>query len=135
MRETVREAQLIREVTKLGGLTVKLIGDAGIPDRLVLLPGGQVAFVETKSTTGIPSKRQKFWRQRLQALGFVYALIRTPAEIKGLLVVLKKTAAKNQWPEICGAGALDAAEIYPPLFAEPEGIPAAPVELVRKRIK
>ncbi|MEG2285747.1 MAG: hypothetical protein RSB90_09290 [Eubacterium sp.] len=37
------------EVRKLGGVYLKLTGIKGIPDRIVLLPGGKVGFIELKA--------------------------------------------------------------------------------------
>ena len=52
MDEKTIENKLKKAVVKRGGLCVKFVSPsfAGVPDRIVLLPGGQVAFVETKAT-------------------------------------------------------------------------------------
>ena len=46
------EEALSRAVKRLGGMEVKFVspGLDGVPDRIVLLPGGKVAFVEMKAT-------------------------------------------------------------------------------------
>lgn len=65
-----------REVAKRGGYAVKLVPwvDTGLPDRLYLLPGGVMWFVEWKAPGKADnlSARQKKWRDRLVALGFNY---------------------------------------------------------------
>ena len=45
------EQKLVREVKKKGGIAPKWVspGFAGIPDRIVLLPKGKIAFVEVKA--------------------------------------------------------------------------------------
>lgn len=53
-----------------GGLCIKLVGFAGIPDRMVLLPGGRLRFVELKTETGKLSKVQIAVHAKLRALGF-----------------------------------------------------------------
>lgn len=56
-----------------GGMCVKWVcpGWAGVPDRICLLPGGRVFFVETKRPKGGRiSKRQEWWHRRLTRLGF-----------------------------------------------------------------
>ena len=52
MDEKTIESNLKKAVVSRGGLCVKFVSPsfAGVPDRIVLLPGGQVAFVETKAT-------------------------------------------------------------------------------------
>lgn len=48
-------------------------GWSGVPDRIVLLPGGRVMFVETKRPKGGRySALQDKWRDWLHALGFSY---------------------------------------------------------------
>jgi hypothetical protein len=72
------EAKLTRVVRASGGLCLKWVcpGWAGVPDRIVLLPGGRVVFVETKRPTdGRLSARQVWWGKKLQALGFSYWVI------------------------------------------------------------
>lgn len=67
------EAKLGREVKKCGGRCVKWVspGNAGVPDRIVLLPGGKILFVELKRPKGGEvSALQRKWREWLTALGF-----------------------------------------------------------------
>ena len=54
MREKVVEGKLVRAVKKAGGLAIKFAspGQSGMPDRLVILPTGCVAFVEVKAPGG-----------------------------------------------------------------------------------
>ena len=48
LRESVIEKALVKEAKSRGGMAVKFVspGFDGVPDRLVLLPGGKCAFVE-----------------------------------------------------------------------------------------
>ena len=52
MREKQIEQKLVKAVRNVGGLCPKFVspGLAGMPDRLILLPGRRLAFVEVKST-------------------------------------------------------------------------------------
>ena len=45
------EQKLATEAKKMGGLAVKFVspGLDGVPDRLILFPGGKVAFAELKA--------------------------------------------------------------------------------------
>lgn len=72
------EAKLVKMVKDYGGWCLKWVcpGWAGIPDRIVLLPGGVVSFVETKRPKGGKlSARQKWWRRELTRLGFRYYVV------------------------------------------------------------
>lgn len=67
------ETKLRRMVEKHGGRCLKWVcpGWTGVPDRIVLLPGGVVMFVETKRPKGGKfSAMQLKWREWLIALGF-----------------------------------------------------------------
>lgn len=50
MREKIIEQKLVRAVKAIGGIAPKFIspGFDGMPDRLILLPGGRIGFVEVK---------------------------------------------------------------------------------------
>lgn len=69
------EAKLVNIVKRHGGLCLKWVcpGWAGVPDRIVLLPGGRVIFVELKRPKGgVVSSRQIWWAHKLTLLGFAY---------------------------------------------------------------
>jgi hypothetical protein len=71
-REIKIEDYLTRLVEARGGLCWKLapVSAVGIPDRLVLLPGGRVGFIELKRPGKVPTKIQAFWIQQLVNRGF-----------------------------------------------------------------
>lgn len=76
MRERDIEAHFRERIERIGGLTYKMVPVvAGIPDRLVLLPGGTAIFVELKTKTGVLAPIQKYRHRQLEAIGFhVYTL-------------------------------------------------------------
>jgi hypothetical protein len=77
MREQEIELQLVRAVKKKGGRAVKFMspGFDGMPDRLVLLPGGKCGFVEVKAPSKKPRALQLVRHEMLKAWGFkVYVL-------------------------------------------------------------
>ena len=62
-----------------GGIAPKIIytGLAGMPDRMVFLPGGRMGFVEVKAPGKVPRPLQEARHRMLQRLGFqVYVLDR-----------------------------------------------------------
>lgn len=71
------ERLLTAGVRRLGGLTVKLAfaGVAGVPDRLVLLPGLEPQLVELKADGGKLSAVQRAWHAEAASRGVpVYVL-------------------------------------------------------------
>jgi hypothetical protein len=77
MLEQEIEQQLVRAVKKMGGRAVKFMspGFDGMPDRLVLLPGGKCGFVEVKAPGKKPRALQRVRHEMLKELGFkVYVL-------------------------------------------------------------
>jgi hypothetical protein len=72
MNENRIEHRLKREVEKRGGRALKLVspGTSGVPDRLVLLPGGKTIFVELKAPGEILKPLQRKRATELKALGF-----------------------------------------------------------------
>lgn len=81
------EKALGRMVGRHGGHCLKWTcpGWAGVPDRIILLPGGLVMFVELKRPKGGEIGRlQKWWGERLRALGFIHLFLNTHEDVKAL---------------------------------------------------
>lgn len=78
------EQKLVNIVKKYGGLCLKWVcpGWAGVPDRIILLPGGKVIFVELKRPKGGEvSSRQRWWANKLAMLGFEHYYIYNENEL------------------------------------------------------
>ncbi|MCY9733137.1 VRR-NUC domain-containing protein [Paenibacillus alvei] len=71
MRESTLERQLVNAVARIGGRAEKWTspGNNGVPDRIVILPGGQVVFVEMKAPGKPLRPLQQKWACTLQELG------------------------------------------------------------------
>lgn len=65
------ERYLVKRVKDIGGRAFKFVSPAnrGVADRLVVLPGGVVWFVEVKQASGRLSPLQKIFMDEMQALG------------------------------------------------------------------
>ena len=77
MREKEIEKKLTQAVKNMGGICPKLVspGFDGMPDRIVLLPKGRMAFVEVKAPGERPRPLQMARHRLLRRLGFrVYVL-------------------------------------------------------------
>lgn len=85
--EKVIERKLVNIVKANGGLCIKLLCDnlLGLPDRLVLLPNGKIAFVELKTTKQKPRKIQVFMHNKIRALGFRVEVIDTTEGITNFI--------------------------------------------------
>lgn len=71
MRESDVERYLVREVERRGGLAPKWVspGNNGVPDRLVILPGGRTVYVELKAPGKPLEPLQRKWKKKLEQLG------------------------------------------------------------------
>lgn len=70
-REKDIESYLRKEVKKIGGKAYKFIspGNAGVPDRIIVLPGGKVFFVEMKAPGKMSTPLQKKMQHELVEFG------------------------------------------------------------------
>jgi hypothetical protein len=79
------EARLVRAVADRGGLCLKLDSGSkkGIQDRLVLLPGARVVFVELKRPDGgRVGVLQKVRQTQIRRLGFESVIVKDSADLE-----------------------------------------------------
>ncbi len=74
MIEKIIEQKLVKAVKNKGGLAPKFvaIGIDGMPDRLALMPGGRIAFVEVKAEGKKLRPLQLRRKRQLEKLGFLH---------------------------------------------------------------
>ena len=85
------ERKLTAMVKRHGGRCLKWVcpGWSGVPDRIILLPGGRVYFVETKRPHGGRlSALQIRWKKWLRALGFLSCVAWTEEDVAELEVAI-----------------------------------------------
>lgn len=89
MRESTVEAALSRECRLRGFLCLKLAPSTpGVPDRLVVLPGGASVFVEVKAPGRRPRAAQVSWHERLSSMGHRVCVVDHPAAARDLVADL-----------------------------------------------
>jgi len=84
------EKYLIEQVENLRGLCVKVppLFFRGFPDRIVLLPGGVIAFVEVKAPGAKPTLIQRKVHARLRLLGFRVEVLDSNESVDGFILTL-----------------------------------------------
>ena len=81
------ERKLVKGVKALGGIAYKWVspGNDGVPDRVVILPGARVYFVELKTETGKLSPVQERQHERLRGCGFSPITLHGVSEVGAFL--------------------------------------------------
>ena len=93
MKEKIIEQNLVKAVKDMGGIAPKLTspGFDGMPDRIVFLPGGHMAFVEVKAPGEKPRPLQLARHKLLRGLGFKVYVLDDEQQIGGLLDEIRTT--------------------------------------------
>ena len=86
-KERIIEQKLVQAVKERGGICPKLTspGFDGMPDRIVLLPRGRIAFVEVKAPGEKPRPQQKARHRLLRGLGYCVYTLDSTEQIGGIL--------------------------------------------------
>ena len=87
MREKTIEHKLVMAAKRRGGMAPKFTspGTNGMPDRIVLLPGGRMGFVELKAPGKKPRLLQELRMRQLRRMGFLVAVVDNVAQIDYVL--------------------------------------------------
>ena len=87
MKEKNIEQKFLTAVKAVGGVAVKFVspGLDGMPDRLALLPGGKMAFVEVKAPGKKPRPIQEARHRMLRRLGFRVYVLDDEKQIGGII--------------------------------------------------
>ena len=87
MKESTIEARLVREVRKRGGLCYKFTspGSPGVPDRIVILPGGITVYVELKTEVGRLANIQKWQISEIQKRGATVRVLKGMEQVLAFL--------------------------------------------------
>lgn len=95
MREKVIEQKLTKAVRQNGGVCWKFTspGTAGVPDRIILMPKGQIAFVEVKAPGEKPRPLQLSRHKLLRRLGFKVYVFDNIDDIEKIISEVKNDGA------------------------------------------
>lgn len=87
MTEKQIEQKLVAAVKSMGGIAPKFIspGFNGVPDRIVLLPTGRIAFIELKAPGKAMRPIQVRRKRQLESLGFLVFCIDDVGQINEVL--------------------------------------------------
>lgn len=87
MRERQIEQKFVKAVKAAGGIAPKLTspGFDGMPDRMVLMPGGCIGFVEVKAPGEKPRPLQFSRHRLLRRLGFKVYVLDDAEQIGGII--------------------------------------------------
>ena len=93
MREKQIEQELVKATKNMGGIAPKFVspGFDGMPDRIVLIPGGHMGFVEVKSMGRKPRPLQLARHRLLRGLGFKVYVLDDEQQIGGILDEIRTT--------------------------------------------
>lgn len=93
MLEKTIEQALVRATKKAGGIAPKLTSpaNAGMPDRIIILPNGKICFVELKAPGKKPRPLQTRQMQRLANLGCMVRTLDNPQKIPELINEIQAT--------------------------------------------
>ena len=88
MREKTLEQKLVKTVKEKGGVCPKLVspGTDGMPDRMVLMPGGRIGFVEVKAPGKKPRPLQESRIRLLRRLGFLVFVLDDGSQIPHIIL-------------------------------------------------
>ncbi len=91
---------LVRSARDAGGMALKFVspGMAGVPDRLLLFPGGRLAFCEVKAPGEKPRSLQVHRMEQLRELGFKVYVADSREKVEEIVEEIKKTRAAVQRP-------------------------------------
>jgi len=90
MNEKAIEKRFTRKCRERGWWTLKFntTSETGMPDRLVVLPGGKTAWVELKAPGKKPTELQFYQHARLNAFGQQTFIASTPEEVDATIEII-----------------------------------------------
>jgi hypothetical protein len=92
MKESAIDKRCHEEALLRGGMLMRLRPPPqGVPDRLLLMPGGHVVFIEMKTAIGRVQPGQRDFLKELSRMRVPWRIIRSVDEFTALLDQLERT--------------------------------------------
>ena len=92
MREKTVEQKLVQAVRAKGGVCWKFVSPStvGVPDRVVILPGGHIGFVEVKAPGEKPRPVQEVRINQLRGMGAVCLVLDDVSEVEAVCDAIQR---------------------------------------------
>lgn len=92
--ESTVERKLVDSLKRIGIPCVKMSSEhrMGMPDRLVILPNGEVEWVELKTDGGVLSEMQKFRHAELERMGHRVSVLWNAEMVEDYVARIKRKA-------------------------------------------
>lgn len=92
MLESKIEKKLVSLVRRSGGECIKFVspGNAGVPDRIVMMPRGKIHFIELKAPGEKPRALQMAVHARFKRLGFPVTVIDSVKGVEAFVRALEE---------------------------------------------
>lgn len=87
MKEAAIEARLVKMVRSRGGLCYKFVSPSnpGVPDRIVITPGGRTIYVELKTEIGRLANIQRWQLDEMRRRGADVRVLKGLEEVKAFV--------------------------------------------------
>lgn len=91
MREAELEKKLVERIKELGGEALKFVspGNAGVPDRIILMRSGRIYFAEVKAPGECLRPLQRRRKKQLEQLGFKVFVVDSMKSLGGMINEIK----------------------------------------------
>jgi hypothetical protein len=99
LRERDIEQYLVKQAKAVGGKAYKWTspGNAGVPDRIVMLPGGRVAFIELKAPGGKSTALQLNQQRFISGMGLPVAVVDSKEAVDQIISKMQAKGGIPPW--------------------------------------
>lgn len=101
MLEKQIEQYLVKQAKAAGGRAYKFVspGNNGVPDRIVMLPGGRIAFAELKAPGKKPTPLQVNQQRFIANQGLPVVVIDNKEQVDKLITQMQAEGGVQPWPQ------------------------------------